>query len=225
MATTVDRDELLGKLQTEEIALRDHIEQVAAMRRQLPIGRVLDDYVFHEGPADLSREGPTDIRDVKLSQLFEPGKDELAIYHMMYGPGWQEACPMCTMWCTGLDAIAPYITDRVNFAIVAKNDIVKIREWAKKRGWRHARLLSSSASTFNIDLGAEDAEGNQNPCVSVFVKGDDGKVRHSYTKGANLDEHNNRGIDLLTPVWSVFDLTPSGRDDWYPSGWWGFIKS
>jgi predicted dithiol-disulfide oxidoreductase (DUF899 family) len=24
-----------------------------------------------------------------------------------------------------------------------------------------------------------------------------------------------RGIDLLTPVYNVLDLTPQGRDDWY----------
>lgn len=224
MATTVDREELLRKLQAEEIELKNHIEQVAAMRRQLPLGRVLDDYVFHEGPADLSRNAPSDFRDVKLSQLFEPGKNELVVYHMMYGPGWEEACPMCTMWCTGLDAIAPYISERVNFAIVAKEGIAKIREWAKKRGWRHARLLSSSASTFNRDLGAEEPDGGQNPMVSVFVKDDDGKIRHAYTKSASLDDDNNRGMDLLSPVWNIFDLTPSGRGDWLPAGWWGFIK-
>jgi predicted dithiol-disulfide oxidoreductase (DUF899 family) len=223
MATVVDRDELLHKLQNEEIALRNHIEDVAAMRRQLPLGRVLDDYVFHEGPADLSRTDPSGFRDVRLSQLFEPGKNELVIYHMMYGPDWQEACPMCTLWVTGLDAVAPYITERVNFAVVAKADIAKLRAWAKTRGWRHARYLSSSASKFNIDLGAEDAEGGQIPGLSVFVKGDDGKVRHSYTKHANLSGDLNRGIDLLSPVWNVFDLAPSGRDDWNPTGWWGFL--
>jgi predicted dithiol-disulfide oxidoreductase (DUF899 family) len=26
---------------------------------------------------------------------------------------------------------------------------------------------------------------------------------------------NQRGIDLLTPVYNVLDLTPGGRGDWY----------
>jgi predicted dithiol-disulfide oxidoreductase (DUF899 family) len=26
-----------------------------------------------------------------------------------------------------------------------------------------------------------------------------------------------RGIDLLSPVWHVLDLLPSGRGDWMPS--------
>ena len=30
-------------------------------------------------------------------------------------------------------------------------------------------------------------------------------------------ERRERGIDLLTPVWYLLDLTPAGRGDWYPS--------
>lgn len=30
---------------------------------------------------------------------------------------------------------------------------------------------------------------------------------------ADIDQ---RGIDLLSPVWNLLDLTPQGRDDWYP---------
>ena len=41
---------------------------------------------------------------------------------------------------------------------------------------------------------------------------------------ASLDEHHNRGIDLLSPVWNLFDLLPSGRLDWEATGWWGFLK-
>ena len=26
-----------------------------------------------------------------------------------------------------------------------------------------------------------------------------------------------RGIDLLSPVWNLLDLTPEGRGDWEPS--------
>ena len=26
-----------------------------------------------------------------------------------------------------------------------------------------------------------------------------------------------RGIDLLSPVWNLLDLTPKGRGDWEPS--------
>jgi predicted dithiol-disulfide oxidoreductase (DUF899 family) len=29
------------------------------------------------------------------------------------------------------------------------------------------------------------------------------------------DDVNERGIDRLTPVYNMLDLTPQGRDDWY----------
>jgi predicted dithiol-disulfide oxidoreductase (DUF899 family) len=223
MATTMDRAESLRKLLVEEIALKDHAERVAAMRRALAPGRIVDDYVFREGPPDLSRNDPKGFRETKLSELFGKDKNELLIYHMMYGPDWEGPCPMCTMWVTGYNGISHYVNERVNFVVVAKAPLAKLREWAKARGWNNVRLLSSYDSTFNLDMGAEDADGFQNPGISAFVRGPDG-IRHFYSKWASLDENNNRGLDLLSPVWNLYDLVPSGRDDWYPSiGWWGFM--
>src|ERR1700730_7236424 len=70
-------------LLAEEMELRRLTERVAAQRRALPAGGALaEDYLF-EGP-----DGP-----VKLSELFEPGKDSLAIYSFMYGPEREEPCP------------------------------------------------------------------------------------------------------------------------------------
>jgi predicted dithiol-disulfide oxidoreductase (DUF899 family) len=43
-------------------------------------------------------------------------------------------------------------------------------------------------------------------------------VYHLYSQGAQVaDDRRERGIDLLSPVWHLLDLTPHGRDDWYPS--------
>ncbi len=46
----------------------------------------------------------------------------------------------------------------------------------------------------------------------------DGTVRHLYSSGAQLaNDRRERGIDLLSPVWQLLELTPHGRGDWYPS--------
>jgi predicted dithiol-disulfide oxidoreductase (DUF899 family) len=29
-----------------------------------------------------------------------------------------------------------------------------------------------------------------------------------------MKENINRGLDLLSPVWNIFALTPEGRGDW-----------
>jgi predicted dithiol-disulfide oxidoreductase (DUF899 family) len=52
--------------------------------------------------------------------------------------------------------------------------------------------------------------------ISVFTRDKKGVIRHFYQKSALLDEKNNRGIDMLSPVWNLFDMLPSGRGDWLP---------
>ena len=52
----------------------------------------------------------------------------------------------------------------------------------------------------------------------MFTRGGDGTVCHVYSKGAQLaNDRRERGIDLLSPVWHLLDLTPNGRANWYPS--------
>jgi predicted dithiol-disulfide oxidoreductase (DUF899 family) len=42
------------------------------------------------------------------------------------------------------------------------------------------------------------------------VRSPDGSLKHFYSKSAIMKEELNRGIDLLSPVWNIFDLTPGG---------------
>jgi predicted dithiol-disulfide oxidoreductase (DUF899 family) len=74
-----------NQLLQAEIDLRRRVEEVAALRRQLPLGgQIPEDYVFEEGSADLNDAHTA--RQVPLSELFQPGKDTLAIYSFMFGP-------------------------------------------------------------------------------------------------------------------------------------------
>jgi hypothetical protein len=104
---------LRDRLLEAETALKDQRESVAALRRQLPMGpAVKTDYVFREGPADIHDESPATFKDVRLSELFAPGKDRLIVDHMMWGPNDKSACPMCTMWADGYNAIAPHVSQK-----------------------------------------------------------------------------------------------------------------
>ena len=205
------RDELLQA----EMALRDQREQVAQLRRSLPPGPAVQEYLFREGSADLSRNDPGEFFDTRLSQLFSPGKDSLIVYHFMYGPDWEQGCPMCSMWIDGYNAVAPHVTQRANFALSARADLAKVRAYARGRGWSHLRLLSSANSSFTRDFGME-RNGDQLPGISVFRRESGGSVRHFYTGGAIMGEGQYRGLDLLSPVWNLFDLLPEGRGDWMP---------
>jgi predicted dithiol-disulfide oxidoreductase (DUF899 family) len=207
------REELLAA----EIALKDQVERVATLRRQLPVGMRVPDYVFREGPPDLSQQDAADFADVRLSDLFTDGHDTLIVDHLMFAAADDEPCVMCSMWADGYNTVWPHFVQRASFVLVAKAEIGKLRGFARRRGWDRIRLLSSHDSTFNRDFGMEEADGSQNPGLSVFTRTPDGAVYHRYTTGAELDEQNNRGIDLCTPVWNLFDLLPQGRGDWYPS--------
>jgi predicted dithiol-disulfide oxidoreductase (DUF899 family) len=206
------REELLAA----EIALKDQIERVAALRRALPVGMTVTNYVFREGPADLTRNEPKDMHDMQLADLFTDGHDTLIIDHLMFAADDEEPCVMCSMWADGYNAITPHILQRAGFALVAKAEITKLRSWARQRGWNRIRLLSSHDTTFNSDFGMEEADGSQRPGLSVFTRTPSGEIIHRYTIGAEFDDQNNRGIDPYSPVWNLFDLMPSGREDWYP---------
>ena len=209
------RDALLAA----EIELRRRIEEVAAMRRALPLGGALkDDYVFTEGGDDLA--DTTTERKTTLLQLFHGGKDDLAVYSFMYAPGGA-ACPMCTAMLDSLNGNAPHIAERVNLAVVAKAPIGTIRDWARSRGWRNLRMLSSGGTTYNADYFAEPPDGDQIPPLNVFRRTPEG-IFHAYCTellyGPTEDGQHNRHVDLLWPLWNVFDLTAAGRgEDWFPA--------
>lgn len=191
-------------LREAEIDLRDRIEAVAAMRRSLPPGPVVSDCTFIEDG------GP-----VRLSELFADDKPYLILYHLMYWSDDDEFCPMCSLWLDGFNGIAPHVTQRANFVIASRAPLDKLQAWGARRGWDRLRLLSDDGSSFARDIDAEDAEGRPDSTVVVFAKDGD-RVRHVYTAHPMLEDRE-RGIDLLSPVWHLFDLMPSGRDDWYPS--------
>ena len=197
------------ELRLAELDLIDHVERVAALRRRLPMDTVVDDYELID-VASGDR--------IRLSELFTAPDRALIVYHFMYGKAQTEPCPLCTMWIDGYNAAAPHLTKNADFAVVAAAEPAALSAHAAVRGWSNQRLLSAGESTFKHDLGSEDASGAQTEWISVFTRAGDGTVRHVYSRGAQLaDDRRERGIDLLSPVWHLLDLTPHGRGDWYPA--------
>jgi len=203
----------------EEIKLRKLLEEVSSLRRSLPLGgKLKEDYTFEEGAAELSDQ--TKTRETRFPELFEQGKNSLIVYSFMYPPDAETPCPMCTSLLDGLNGSAPHARNRVNFVVIAKAPIYRIRSWSRDRNWKNLRLLSSGKNSYNKDYFAEDPEWGQIPAINVFRKTNEG-VYHSYN--AELfyapDEkgQHSRHVDLLWPVWNLFDLTYEGRGtDWYP---------
>jgi predicted dithiol-disulfide oxidoreductase (DUF899 family) len=212
------RDELLSS----EIELRRQIERTAVQRRALPLGgAVQTDYVFEEWDADADA-----AREIRLSELFAPGKDTLFLYSFMVVPPEQGLpyvgpCPSCTSITDAVDGAVPHLTQRINFAVASKAPIAQFRQHGARRGWRHARLLSAAGNSYNRDYGAEDENGFQWPLATVFVRRD-GQIHHAWSSelffaAPDPGEHS-RHVDFMWPMWLMFDHTPVGRgSDWYPA--------
>jgi len=213
-----------NRLLEAEAGLRRAIEQVAAQRQALPLGGVVpDDYRFEQA---------SDGDEVRFSELFEAGKDTLVIYNFMFprysgdtrpGPAEGETarlplvetpCASCTSILDSLDGAARHLTHRLNLAVVAKSEPDRIRNFARERGWRHLRLLSSRNNAFNRDYHAETPEGEQMPILNVFVRDGD-QFRHTWSSElmyAPRDEGlDARHVDSIWPIWNVLDVTPDGR--------------
>jgi predicted dithiol-disulfide oxidoreductase (DUF899 family) len=221
------REELLA----HEIELRRRTEDVAAARRELPPGGPIpEDYAFDGAGANGE---PTVVR---MSELFAPGKDTVAIYSFMFprdpgddSPGPTEGetarlplaegpCPTCVALLDQLDGAAFHTAEHLNFAVVAKAPLSRVLVFAGERGWRHLRLLSSAGNTYNRDYLAETAEGHQRPMLNVFHRYPDG-IRHFWGSElfyAPMDRGQDpRHVGTLEPLWNLFDLTPEGRPaDW-----------
>lgn len=217
--TNESREYLAGReeLRQAEIELMRQRERVAELRRGLPKGATIQDYEFLEGPAALDA-GDEPVRKVRLSELFTAPDRSLVVYQFMFGKKQTKACPMCTAWIDGCNGVAHHLAQNVDFAIVAAADPSTLRAFARDRGWDRLRLLSAGESTFKYDLGSEDREGHQDSTISVFTRDSDGTLRHFYSAHPWLDQDiKERGIDEMSPIWNVLDLTPQGRGTFYGS--------
>src|SRR5258708_39136954 len=104
--------EARNELLEAEINLRRQIGEVAELRRRLPqSAKLKEDYIFEE--KDVSGK----IKDTKLSELFEDGKDSLIIYSYMFGPKNEKPCSMCTSILDGLNGMVFHAEQRANVAV------------------------------------------------------------------------------------------------------------
>ncbi len=181
-------------------------------------GELKEDYSFMQGLESLDEL--TSEKQIRFSELFSKNKTTLAIYSFIYGPYTEKACPSCTSILDGLNGSALHIEQRINFVVVAKSPIQRIREWVKIRGWNNLHMLSSENNTYNIDYFAEAGDGSQMPILNIFLK-NDGGIYHTYSAELlyvpSEEGQDPRRVDSLRTLWNMFDLIPESRGkDWYP---------
>lgn len=191
-----------------EIEQRALVTRTAEARRALPPGgEVPEDYAF---------TGPDG--EVRLSGLFGDHQS-LMIYSLMYGPGSEAPCPMCTAFLDNFNGAAQSISQRCAIAVVISGPFENGLKLKNERGWHNLNLLSAAGTTYNRDYLGEAPDGSQLPMLNVFTR-TDGTIRHFWTSEiffAGL-EGQPRHIDTIWPLWNALDLLPEGRGtDWYPA--------
>src|SRR3979411_1843863 len=187
-------------------------DALSAARRQLPMVKIDKEYVFH-GP-----EGSETLAD-----LFD-GRSQLIVYHFMLGPGWEEGCKSCSYLADHFDGANWHLPHRdATFVVISRAPLAEIKPYQKRMGWRF-KWLSSHGNDFNFDYHVSATEeekakdemfynyetgelmSDEMPGLSVFYKGEDGQIFHTYSTYA-------RGLDILVGTYNFLDFVPKGRDE------------
>lgn len=196
-------------LLAEEIEFRRHQTHLAAQRRALPPGPVIDqDWRFKDEQGF----------EVSLSDLFGD-KDTLIAYFWMYGPQRERPCPMCTNWIGSVDGNAADIKQRVAYKILGRSPVERQFAFAQERGWRNTDFIQTIGDDFANDFGLLTDEGEY-PALVVFKR--EGDEIRLFWKSEMTSEMADPGQDPrdapdIASLWNLLDLTPDGRGtDWYP---------
>src|SRR5262249_54398631 len=217
------RDRLLE----QEIELRRATEAVAAARRRLPPGGIVpQDYVFQaQGPGGAPAQ-------VRLSELFAPGKDSLAIYSMMFprapgdtrpGPaGGQTAllplaqgpCPPSTPFLDHRAAAPGHPPHPTNPPAPGAHPLPR----GGGAGGGRFRCSPRGGPLLTAPSRAEPPGADLRRLLNVSP-GAGTPTRHFW--GSELfyapaaPGQDPRHVGTLEPVWNLYDLTPEGRGtDW-----------
>jgi predicted dithiol-disulfide oxidoreductase (DUF899 family) len=204
-----------------EKALTRARDDVTKLRAQLPWVKVTESYQF-DAP-----EGP-----VSLADLFGD-KDQLIVQHFMYGADWEEGCPSCSFWSDNFQGALIHLGARdAAFVAVSQAPLSSLLDYQQRMGWKH-RWVSAQNASFSNDyhvfytpdqLATGETGynfqpghhyGEHAPGISVFARGDDGQIYHTYSVYA-------RGLDTLNGTYQLLDLLPAGRNEQaldYPMAW------
>ncbi len=194
-------------------------EELSAERRKLPLVKIDKDYLFD-----------TDRGKESLHDLFK-GKSQLLVYHFMFGPEWQEACPSCSFWMDNFNGTDIHLAARdISLIVISRAPLKKLQAYKKRMGWTFD-LVSSGMNDFNLDFGVHFPEGDKTkgegynydnkiyaeelPGISVFKKSSDASIGHFYSTFG-------RGLDIFNCAYHLIDATPIGRNETeltYPQAW------
>lgn len=197
-------------LLAEEIEFRRHEVRLAAQRRALPPGPVINkNWKFKDDQG----------QDASLTDLFGE-HDTLVTYYWMFGPERERPCPMCTNVLGSLNGNAVDIRQRVALKILSRSPVSRQYAFANERGWHDLQFVQTVGDDYAKDLRLLAEDGSDMAAQVVYRKDGD-QIRVFWAAEAGFDTADPGEDSRLAPdwgvLWSILDLTPGGRGkDWYP---------
>jgi predicted dithiol-disulfide oxidoreductase (DUF899 family) len=124
-------------------------DELARRRQQLPWIRIDKDYRFD-----------TDEGSASLADLFR-GRSQLLMYHFMFGPEYNAACPVCSTIADGFNGFVVHLENHdVAMMAVSRAPIAAIQAYKSRMGWSFP-WASSLGSDFNFDFAVSFTEEQQ----------------------------------------------------------------
>ena len=209
------RKELLQR----EKELTRHSDELARQRQELPWVPVEKEYGFE-----------TDEGTRTLAELFG-GRSQLLVFHLMFGPDDDAACPGCSYMADHVDGAVVHLEHRdATFLAASRAPLERINAYKRRLGWS-LPWVSSGGSDFNLDFALFTEEERRTGTgynfgtprraginlrqeelhgLSAFAL-EDGVVYHTYSC-------YDRGTDVLHGTWQLLDRAPKGRGEDF-EGW------
>jgi predicted dithiol-disulfide oxidoreductase (DUF899 family) len=136
-------------------------DKVAQKRQELPWVKIDKQYEFD-----------TDEGKASLADLFK-GRSQLLIYHLMFGPDYEAACPHCTAIADGFNGFWIHLANHdVMLWGVSRAPLEKLQAYKQRMGWTFP-WASSNNSNFNYDFNVSFTKEQQRT----------GNIEYNYNKG------------------------------------------
>jgi predicted dithiol-disulfide oxidoreductase (DUF899 family) len=211
-----------GLLEREKELTR-RSDELARERRELPWVPVEAEYTFE-----------TEAGTKSLADLFD-GRDQLLVYHFMFGPPYEAGCTVCSSIADTINANVPHLNGRgVTMMLVSRAPLDKLLGYRERMGWT-IPWASTVGDEFNRALGflhtpeelkpflesgqippsveqmakasGTDVAGYvaEGPGLSVYAL-DDGTVYRTYVSTA-------RGLEPAMAYYGLLDRAPLGRNE------------
>jgi len=149
---TGTREEWLAtrlELLEAEKELTRRSDELAQRRQELPWVRVDKAYRF-----------ATEGGSASLADLFR-GRSQLLVYHLMFGPEYNAACPSCSAIADGFNGIVVHLENHdVAMTAISRAPLHKLQAFKRRMGWTFP-WASSDGSEFNFDFNVSLTEEQQ----------------------------------------------------------------